>query len=228
MSSIYIENNHRINIVVEDPTTHKTVSDLTITGHLSANSTGSAAVGQFFTGPSSSFLELSSSLIVSQTFSESFAGSITSSFTESIRQEVTQSFTSSFSSSATGSIVLEVSLTETPLCSGQYEGIILGTDITTVFSSSFSSSVFNSFPITSASFLSESLVISASVTLSRHTTEVSHSHHVTQSNTASFEVPLVETADRCFGIFEIIQSGSFLKVATPMTLRSVRFIQGLN
>jgi hypothetical protein len=46
----------------------------------------------------------------------------------------------------------------------------------------------------------------------------------TSSFTASQEVPRVETANRAFGIYEIISSGSFLRASTPMTLRSVRFL----
>lgn len=224
MRELYIENNHRIDIIVENSANHKKVSDLILVGIFSENPTGSAVQSKYTLGPSSSFNQVNTSSIAS-TFSESFSGGITGSFTESVLTEVTQSFTSSFSTSVDGDITLEVSLTEEPVCSGEYVGIILGTDINTIFSSSLSSSFFNSFLITSTSFSSESLVISASVTTSRHTTQISSSHHVTQSNTASFEIPLVErSSDRQPGVYEIISSGSFLKVSTPMTLRSVRFI----
>ena len=223
MIEIFLENNHRIDIVVTNPITHTAIDGSTIIGVLSVNPTGSAAVGAFTVGPSSSFSENITSSI-SNIFSESIVGGLVSSFTTSILQEVTQSFTSSFSSSITGSVRLEVTLTEDPECSGQYNGVILGSDITTVFSSSLSESIFNTFIITSASFVSASFGLSGSITNSFHTTSVSQSHHVTQSNTASFEIPLVETPDRCAGIFEIISSGSLFKVSTPMNLRSVRFL----
>lgn len=224
MNELYIENDYLIDIRVKNSRTQKAIIGLDIDGFFSKNPTGSIAQSQFFVGPSSSFFGVITSSI-SETFSESFSGGLTGSFTTSLLQEVTQSLTSSFSTSVNGNVTLSVRLTETPECSGEYVGIIPGLDITTVFSSSFSSSFFNTFLITSFSFISESLITTGSVTLSLHTTNVSSSHHVTQSNTASFEIPLVETAPRCPGVYEIISSGSAIKTSTPLGLRSVRFIR---
>lgn len=240
---IYLSNDHLVDFRVEERTTGLFISNLQLIASLTRNPTGSlGATSSFFSGV------VTESFVSASHLTNSFATEVlaaTSSFSTSIgtvspMSGVLQSFThsilwhsahthSAFSSGSaiSGNVSLSAELIETPACSGHYEGVILGSDITTVFSSSFSESlaVIESSSIATGSNdgLSE-LVLSGSVTFSVHQFTTMSVSGFTSSLTTSIAVPLVESDDRCFGVFEIIESGSFLKASTPMTLRSVRFL----
>lgn len=211
---VYLDNDHLIDYYLGERTTGKFITGQQLTAYLSLNPTGSAIVSTWYGGPTSSLVSVTQ-------FTSSVTSHVSESINVSILYEFSQSLTTVFSGSNIGTVMLSASLIETPAGSGEYIGTIPGPDITTALSSSFTQSFSSSFSETittgslSASF-SASVTTSLSITMS-----VSG---FTSSFTASQEVPRVETANRAFGIYEIISSGSFLRASTPMTLRSVRFL----
>ncbi len=215
---VYLDNDHLVDYRVEERTTGLTISDLELNASLSRNPTGSAIRSFFLGGQTSSFVEASQADIGTTQF-------VSASVSISVLTVQSQSVFTLFSGVNQGNAVLSTLLTEDPACSGQYVGTFSGEDITTALSQSLSSSFSSSFSssVASASFDSgDSLITSLSVTLSAaFTASISG---FTSSITESILVPLVESDDRCFGVFEIIESGSFLKASTPMILRSVRFL----
>lgn len=212
---VYLGNDHLVDFRVEERTTGLFISDLQLTASLSRNPTGSAIQSFTLDGGTSSFVDASQVVLGSVQY-------ISAAISVSILTESSQSVSTNFTGSVPGNTTLQVvPLTEEPACSGHYVGTIPGLDITTALSQSLSSSFSQSVSATTASGSSD-LTLSASVTLSlAFTASVSG---FTASHTQSILVPLVESDDRCFGVFEIIESGSFLKASTPMTLRSVRFL----
>lgn len=219
---VYLGNDHLVDYRVEERTTGLSISDLQLTASLSRNPTGSAVQSFTLDAGTSNFVSASQFPIGTTTFISDtpLAGAVT----YSVLTVSSQSLTTHFTGSSTGSVTLEVGLTETPVCSGHYIGTIPGLSITTALSQSLSSSFGSELSSSnaSASFDVGGLIVSAGVTTSvAFTASISG---FTSSLTESILVQLVESDDRCFGVFETIQSGSFLKAATPMTLRSVRFI----
>jgi len=215
---VYLGNDHLVDYRVEERTTGLFISDLELRARLSRNPTGSAIRSFFLGGETGSFVAAEEFVVGTNTF---FSGSVTL----SILTVASQSLFTTFSNSNQGNTVLTASLTEDPACSGQYVGTFFGADINTALSQSLSSSFSQSVSesVVSGAFDSgDSLVVSGTVTTSvAFTASVSG---FTSSITESILTPLASSDDRCFGVFEIIESGSFLKVSTPMTLRSVRFL----
>lgn len=215
---VYLDNDHLVDYRVEERTTGLTISDLQLSASLSRNPTGSAIQSFFLDGGTSSFV--SASLIESGT--RTFVSGPTA---VTVLTEISQSLTTNFTGSIVGNTTLEIGLTEDPVCSGQYVGTFAGADISTALSQSLSSSFSSSVSSSAATAsLSSSTTASISGTLFATLAFTESIQGFTSSITESVLVPLVESDDRCFGIFEIIQSGSFLKASTPMTLRSVRFL----
>jgi hypothetical protein len=223
LREIYLFNDHRVHYRVEERTTGKFLSGLTLNAYLSDNPTGSAVTSSVRISGSQT-LE-SGDFEVTQSVTVSSSADITQSVTMSLLI-VSQSLTSSFSSSATGSVTLATTLTEDPGCSGDYIGIIPGYDIASALSASITESHSSSFDAPVTSSFTQSIVI-GSVS---HSLFVTSSHIVTSSFTTSVDVPVVETSPRAPGIYEIITSGSEasgglrLRVTTPFCLRSARFI----
>ena len=217
---VYLDNDHLVDYRVEERTTGLTISDLQLSASLSRNPTGSAIRSFFLGGETASFVaaeqvELETVLIVSNSVSLS------------ILTVTSQSLFTTFSGVNQGDTVLTTLLTEDPACSGHYVGTFDGADISTALSQSLSSSFSSSFSSSTAtaSFDSgDSLIISGNGFTTLSVAFTASISGFTSSVTQSILVPLVESDDRCFGVFEIIQSGSFLKASTPMTLRSVRFL----
>ena len=215
MSEVYLDNDHLVDFRVEERSTGLSISDLQLTASLSRNPTGSAiqsftldapTVGQF---------------VSATTFSLDPITFISGPTTVSILTEVSQTLTTTFQNSSVGSVTLNVGLTETPVCSGQYIGTIPGLAISTALSQSLSSSFSASF---STSGSTNSLITSGGGGAFNTMAFTASVSEFTSSITESNLVQLVESDDRCFGVHETIVSGTFLKVATPMTLRSVRFL----
>ena len=222
---VYLDNDHLVDYRVEERTTGLHISDLQLTASLSRNPTGSAIRSFFLGGETSSFVAAEEFVVGTSIF---LSGSVTL----SVLTVASQSLFTTFSNENQGGVILAVTLSESPACSGHYIGTFAGADISTALSqslsSSFSSSVSES--VESASFDTAGLIVSAGVTTSvAFTASISG---FTSSITESNLLPLQESDDRCFGVFEVIESGSFysgsfkhiLKTSTPMTLRSVRFI----
>ncbi|KKL06785.1 hypothetical protein LCGC14_2592570 [marine sediment metagenome] len=214
---VYLDNDHLVDYRVEERTTGLFISDLQLTASLSRNPTGSAIQSFFLGGGTSSFVSASQFDVGTTQF-------VSGPATVSILTATSQSLTTNFTGSNVGNTVLTASLTEEPACSGHYVGIIPGLDISTALSQSLSSSFSASFSssVASASFDMGGLIVSAGLTRSvAFTASVSG---FTGSHTQSILLPLAESADRRPGVFEIVESGSFLKASTPMTLRSVRWL----
>lgn len=219
---IYLDNDHLVDIRIEERTTGKATSGLLLTASLSRNPTGSAETSFFLDGGTSSLVAATSFSVETIQFIGVIPGQAAPPVTQSILLRTSQSLFTEFTGSISGSKILTASLVETPVCSGRYVGTIAGIDITTALSQSISASFSQSFTSSFTSTSFGSLIISAGLTASvAFTASVTG---LTSSFTASNLVQLVESDDRCFGVFEIIESGSFLKASTPMTLRSARFI----
>lgn len=215
--NVYLGNDHQVDIRIEERTTGRFTSGLSLTASLSRNPTGSAIASFFLDGGTASFVSASQHDL-------STVQIISGPATQSIFTATSQSLFTNFTGSVQGNVTLQIPLTESPVCSGQYVGIIPGLDINTALSQSLSSSFSqtDSGSIASASLDVGGLIISAGITTSvAFTASITG---ITQSFTASILNQLAESEDRCFGVFEIIQSGSFLKATTPMTLRSARFL----
>lgn len=215
--NVYLGNDHQVDIRIEERTTGRFTSDLSLTASLSRNPTGSAIASFFLDAGTSSFVSASQ-------YDLSTAQIISGPATQSILTVSSQSLFTNFTGSIQGNVMLSTSLVESPACSGQYVGVIPGLDITTALSQSLSSSFSQTESGSSASASLDvgGLIISAGLTTSvAFTASITG---ITQSFTASILNQLAESDDRCFGVFEIIQSGSFLKISTPMTLRSARFL----
>ena len=219
---IYLGNDHLIDYRVEERTTGKFISDLSLTASLSRNPTGSAVESFFLGGGTSSLVSASQFDVGTTNFIAAISNQSDPVVTQSILLITTQSLFTNFTGSNSGSVVLTASLVETPVRSGHYEGVIPGANITAALSqslsSSFSQTLSSSFA--SAAFDTGTLIISAGLTAS--VTFTASVTGLTSSITQSVLEQLPESDFK--GIFEIIQSGSFLKATAAMTLRSVRFI----
>lgn len=212
--NVYLGNDHQVDIRIEERTTGRFTSGLSLTASLSRNPTGSAIT--------SFFLDSAPTFNVVTTETSSLATTISGIVTQSIYTEITQSLVTNFTASNLGNVILTTSLVESPACSGQYVGVIPGADITTALSQSLSSSFSQTI---TGSFATGAVSISISGSATVSLTFTASIIGTTQSFTASILNELAESDDRCFGIFEIIQSsGSFLTATTPMTLRSARFL----
>jgi hypothetical protein len=220
---VYLDNDHLIDYRVEERTTGKFISDLSLTARLSRNPTGSAVQSFFLDSPTELAVATRSFSLGTVQIIGLIDGQAGPKVTQSIFTLTTQHISSNFTGSLTGTVVLTASLTETPVRSGHYEGVIPGANISTALSQSLSSSFSQTFTSSfgSASFDSPGgLIISAGLT-----TSVAFTASIT-GLTSSFTQSILEQFPESDykGIFEIIQSGSFLKATTAMTLRSVRFI----
>ncbi|KKN06639.1 hypothetical protein LCGC14_1075200 [marine sediment metagenome] len=220
--NVYLDNDHLIDYRVEERTTGKFISDLSLTARLSRNPTGSAVQSFFLDGGTSSLVSASQFDVGTTQFIAAIDGQSDPLVTQSILQITTQSLFTEFTGSNSGNVVLTASLTETPVRSGHYEGVIRGADISTALSQSLSSSFSQTFSSSfwSASFDTGTLIISAGLT-----TSVAFTASVTGLTSSITQSVLEQFPESDYkGIFEIIQSGSFLKATTAMTLRSVRYL----
>lgn len=211
---VYLGNDHLVDFRVEERTTGLFISDLQLSASLSRNPTGSAIQSFALDGGTSSFVSASQFVVGDVQF-------ISGPTTVSVVNEISQTLITNFTGSVQGNITLQIALTEDPACSGHYIGTIPGLDITTALSQSLSSSFSQTV---SESFATNSLASTVSGGLTRSLGFTGSVSGFTSSITQSILVQLVESDDRCFGVYERIESGSFLKASTPMTLRSVRFL----
>lgn len=210
--NVYLGNDHQVDIRIEERTTGQFTSGLSLTASLSRNPTGSAIA--------SFFLDSAPTSGTVTTETSSLRQTIVAAVSQSIYTEITQSLITNFTASNPG-LVLTTSLVESPVCSGQYVGVIPGADISTALSQSLSSSFSQTI---TGSFATGAVSISISGSATTSLTFTASIIGITQSFTASILNQLAESEDRCFGVFEIVATGSNLTVATPMTLRSARFL----
>ena len=226
---IYLDNDHLIDYRVEERTTGKFISDLSLTASLSRNPTGSAVESFFLGGGTSSLVSASQFDVETTKFIATIPDQSDPPVTQSILLITTQSLFTNFTGSNSGSVLLTASLTEIPVRSGHYKGVIPGANISTALSQSLSSSFSQTFSssfasatdaVGSKSFDMGGLIISAGLT-----TSVAFTASVTGLTSSITQSILEQLPESDFkGIFEIIQSGSFLKATTAMTLRSVRYL----
>ena len=208
---IYLYNDHLIDFRVQDRQRGTYTSGLTLDAYLSFNPTGSAITSSYLSGGATQSLV---SVFTTSSVATVYSGTVT----QSILTEVSRSVISNSTGSVIGSSFLGVALTEDPPCSGEYVGVIRGSDIAAALSATFDVSYNTELSSSAVTFSADTLL--AGSTTQSVTMSVSG---FTSSFTSSQEVPLVQSDDRSFGIFEIISSGSFLRVCTPMTLRTVRY-----
>lgn len=221
MREIYLENDHRAHYRVEERTKGKYLFGLTgMTASLSHNPSGSAVPLLVSTS-----LDHSSSFLTTQSlvtrYSSSFSASVTQSHTSSFLSIVSASLTSSWTGATTASS-LTTPMPESAYASADYIGTILGSNITMALSASLSQSftwtASGSFVTSSTS---ASYIPSASSTTSIDNLTIISYIEVTGSTTNSTEIPLPNKGRR---IYEIVTSGSIIKVSSPMWLRSVRWM----
>ncbi len=225
---VYLGNDHFIDYRVQERTTGKFTSGLNLVASLSRNPTGSAIRSFFLDTPATLPVATTSFTLGTVQIIGLISGQVGPRVTQSILTLTTQSISTHFTSSLPGTVILTASLVESPACSGQYVGTFPGLNISTALSQSLSSSFSQSLSssIATASFDMGGLVTSGSGA-GEVTTSIAFTASVTgltSSLTQSILVQLVESDERCNGVFEIITSGTFFKATTPMTLRSVRFI----
>lgn len=224
MREIYLENDHRAHYRVEERTKGKYLTDLaSMTASLSLNPSGSAAplLVSISVNDSGSFTSATSSVTYGYSSSIS-ASALTQSFTSSFLTITSASFTSSWTASTTESTVI-APMAETDFKSAEYLGTFLGSDLTMAFSASISQSYLLS---TSSSLMtasvSTSYIPSGTVTTSIDTFTTLSFANTTSSFTQSTEIPLPNTGRK---VYEIITSGSHIKVSSPMIARSVRWME---
>lgn len=231
MNDIILDNDYFISYFMGDRTNGIQFSGLSLEAIISRSPTGSAVSASFMAGPSSSLVAAttSSSSITTVAFQTNIgdngAGTtLTQSYTQSIVFESSQSIVTYYSSTIPG-ISLQQALVEYPPCSAEYVGVFYGGDITTAlsasYSTSFSSSVSSS--ISTGSF-SGSFVSASSFQMISQSFITMSVTGFTGSYSASTAVPLDDQTPRSPGLYEIITSGSHLRLTTPLTLRSARFV----
>lgn len=225
VKEIYINNDHLVDYRIQERTRGTYKSGLSLTAYLSRNPTGSAITSQYLTTPVPTYFA-TSSFALTQTFSESLdlVSLMTSSFTTSVYEVVSESFTASVSQSNTGNISLSTGLTELA-STGEYIGTIPGASITTALSGSFEEAFYTIESGSVVTTATASIVSQSATELRIESTSFVTTAAFSQSFTRSIEVPVEHTNPRAFSIYEIITTNDGqLQVATPMNLRSVRFL----
>ena len=230
MNDIFLDNDYFISYFMGDRTQGTSFSGLQLEAILSTSPTGSAVTSSCMSGPTASLqaVAFTTSLVSQVLFQTSIgfngASPIIQSYTQSILFEISESLTSFFSGNVPG-LQLRTTLAEVPPCSAEYAGVFFGGDISTALSASFSTSfgTATSSSINTGSFSGSFVSQSATLITSFSFITMSVSGF-TSSLTTSTAVPLVLTAPRSPGLYEIITSGSHLKIVTPLTIRAARFV----
>lgn len=231
MNDIILDNDYFISYFMGDRTLGIQFSGLSLEAIISRSPTGSAISSSFMAGPSSSLVAAttSSSSITTVTFQTNVgddgAGTaLTQSYTQSIVFESSQSINTHYSSSIPG-LSLQMALVEYPPCSAEYVGVFDGGDISTALSASYSTSYSSSFSSTvSTGSFSGSFASASSIQIVSESFITMSVSGFTESFSASTAVALDDQTPRSPGVYEIITSGSHLRMTTPLTLRSARFV----
>ncbi len=223
MREIYLENDHRAHYRVEERTKGKFLTGLTgMTASLSLNPSGSAVPLSTSTSVDITGSLITASLTAGTTgYSSSLSASVSQSFTSSFHT-ITIATSSAHSTGSTTSSTLIAPMPETAYNSAEYLGVFQGSDITTALSASISISLST---VNSGSFVttsvSTSYIPSGTATTSIDTFTTISAYYFTSSFTTSVETPIPHSGR---DVYELITSGSHLKVSTPLCARSVRFM----